>query len=154
MLEMILATDKNGCIGKNGELPWYIPSDLEHFKKTTINKTVIMGFATWISLGEKPLPKRKNLILTRRKSGEEFLNSFDEIIALSKTEHVIIIGGAQLYNELARYVSRIYLTHVDTEVEGGDTYFDLSILGDFSKVNSSIKVDHGYRLEFAEYVKH
>lgn len=153
MLEMILATDKNGCIGKDGKLPWHIPSDLKHFRKTTTQKTIVMGYTTWISLGETPLPNRNNLILTRKKSGRNYLNSLDEIVALSESEHVIIIGGAQLYNELAQYVSKIYLTHVDTQVEGGDTFFDLSILKEFTKTKSQRETDCGYNLEFAEYVR-
>ena len=65
MLSMIFACDEKGAIGKDGDLPWRQSSDLQHFKRTTLNKIVVMGRKTWDSLGQ-PLPKRRNIVMTRQ----------------------------------------------------------------------------------------
>ena len=70
MLSMIFACDENGAIGKDGDLPWRQSSDLKHFKRTTLNKTVVMGRKTWDSLG-RALPKRRNIVMTRQGIEDE-----------------------------------------------------------------------------------
>ncbi len=151
MLEMILAVDKNGCIGKSGDLPWRIPKDLQHFKSKTINKIVVMGYSTWVSLEKKDLPNRKNLIISRKKSGNKFINDLKDVIELSKEHEVVVIGGAEIYNQLAAHADKIHVTHVDTIVDKGDTFFDMTLLNLFTKASSTKMSDNGYDLEFATY---
>ena len=80
-IHLIWAQDQNGGIGQNGKLPWHISEDLKNFKSLTINSTIIMGRKTWDSLPIKPLPNRKNIILSRKKQlGDFTYSSFEECI--------------------------------------------------------------------------
>jgi len=78
---LIWAQDENGAIGKNGDLPWHIPEDLKNFKKLTLNKPIIMGRKTWDSLKFKPLPKRRNIVLSSQKEikDAEIFNNKNEL---------------------------------------------------------------------------
>ena len=78
-IQLIWAQDKNGGIGKNGKLPWHISEDLKNFKKITKNHPIIMGRVTWESLPFKPLPRRRNIILSSQAiKGAEVYNSIDD----------------------------------------------------------------------------
>ena len=124
----IVAMDRNNVIGREGDLPWRLPSDLKHFKTLTYGKPCLMGRKTWESL-PFPLPGRPNLIVTRDKSyaaekAEVFHSirnfvgkGFEHAGALGVDE-VMLIGGAQLYKVLLDYCDRLYVSHVDTEVQG------------------------------------
>ena len=92
MLSMIFACDENGAIGKAGDLPWRQSTDLQHFKRITLGKTVVMGRKTWESLG-RPLPQRRNIVMTR-KGVEDNVETmdFDEIMALAQSEEVMILS--------------------------------------------------------------
>lgn len=116
-------------IGVDGELPWYLSADLKFFKKTTINKTIIMGRKSFESIG-RPLPKRNNIVITRdpyyiatgtiiSHSIEEALSTAQDIDAESE---VFIIGGGQIYTQAIQYCDRLYITEVAAQIEG-DTYF-------------------------------
>jgi len=121
---------KNRAIGKNGSIPWYIPEDLQHFKKITSGHPVIMGRKTWESLPKesRPLKNRLNIIVTRNRNyiaeGAVVVFSFEE--ALDKIpdfyEKIFVIGGAQLYNEAISRVSKLYLTLIESEIDG-DAFF-------------------------------
>ncbi len=130
----VLAIAQNGVIGKDGGLPWRVRDDLKWFKKTTLGKPVIMGRATYESLG-KPLPGRLNIVLTRKgveapgevevfASLEAALDRADAAALADGAEEVCIIGGAQLYDAAMPLLDRLYLTQVLAEVEG-DTFLDL-----------------------------
>lgn len=117
---MIWAQDVNGIIGVNNNIPWHIPEDFQHFKKLTLGKTVIMGSNTWKSLPVRPLPKRENIVLTSQMKGIEgikTINSIEDIIKLSKTQEIWVIGGASLYNNLLPYADYIYKTLVHTTIK-------------------------------------
>ncbi|MDJ0956657.1 MAG: type 3 dihydrofolate reductase [Arenicellales bacterium] len=125
-LSIIVAMDLNGLIGKDNQLPWYLPADLKHFKQITMGKPVIMGRKTFESIG-KPLPGRVNIVLTRRTMAQNagciVVNSLDAAIkAAGPVSEVMIIGGAALYGEALPRADRIYLTQVQAELEG-DTWF-------------------------------
>ena len=105
MLSLIAAIAQNNCIGKNNKLPWHLPEDLKHFKKITAGKTVLMGRKTYESivgyLG-KPLPKRKNLVITRNTNypvpDQVFVyNSIEKALQDNIDEEIFIIGGAGIY---------------------------------------------------------
>lgn len=127
-----IARARNGVIGRDGDLPWRLKSDLAIFKATTLFKPVIMGRKTWDSLPKKPLPGRLNVVLSRDGTFEpegaivcEQLNEAFQIArehaADDGAEEVCVIGGASLFAEALPRAKRLYLTEVDAEVEG-DTY--------------------------------
>lgn len=128
MLSYIVAMGNNNVIGIDNSLPWHIPKDLEHFKKVTNGKTIIMGRKTFASIG-RILPNRKHIVLTNQGNIQatpnlEFTDDIDKIkrkVAISRDE-VFIIGGEELFNEFIHYAKKLYLTIVDTDVKG-DTHF-------------------------------
>ncbi|ART76761.1 dihydrofolate reductase [Sutcliffiella horikoshii] len=125
MISIIVATDKNNLIGKDNDLPWRIPADLAYFKKVTLNSTIVMGRKTYESIG-KPLPKRRNIILSRQDfhaDGCETLHSIEEVESLNVDgEELFIIGGAHIFMETLPIADFLYLTYIEEEFEG-DTYF-------------------------------
>jgi len=115
-------------IGKDNDIPWYLPADLQYFKKTTIDHHIIMGRNCYASIG-KPLPKRTNVIVTR----DPYFMSSNCLVARSIPEAIhlahqngeteaFIIGGGQIYNQSVDLWDKLYLTEVDIVVEG-DIYF-------------------------------
>lgn len=129
MLTLIAAVAKNGCIGKNGTLPWRIPEDLKHFRELTVGKTVVMGRKTWESIPEKfrPLPDRTNVVVTRQvgypvPTGVETYPSVDEALTWHADDDVMIIGGADIYGQTIEKADRLEITEVDQTVDG-DAFF-------------------------------
>ncbi|AYL94693.1 dihydrofolate reductase [Mucilaginibacter celer] len=124
-LSIIVAIAKNHAIGKDNKLLWYLPNDLKHFKDTTSGRTVIMGRKTFDSVG-KPLPKRRNIVITRQAisiEGCEVVDSLEAAVALCKAEdEVFIVGGAEIYRQAIPLTDRIYLTIIDQDFDG-DTFF-------------------------------
>lgn len=127
-LSIIVAITDDFAIGKDNDLLLHIPGDLQHFKNTTKGHTVVMGDRTLISLpGSKPLPKRRNIVMTLDKDfkaeGCEIAYSIEEMQALVKDEdEVFIIGGGTIYKLFYPIVDQLYLTIAHTTVEA-DTYF-------------------------------
>ena len=128
-LSAIVATDRNGVIGKDGAIPWYLPADLKFFKATTLGYPVIMGRKTFRSIG-RPLPKRTNVVLTRdaffTASGVIVVHSLREALnhtAVLEAPKPFIIGGGELYRQSLPLVATVYLTKVDATIEGGDAFF-------------------------------
>lgn len=124
MITLILSADKNWLIGKNNDLPWRIPEDLQHFKETTTGKSVVMGRKTWDSLPKKPLPGRQNIVIsTKNVENCVCVNSLDKAIQAAVSD-VFIIGGAQIFELALREnkVDRILLSRVRGDFVG-DIYF-------------------------------
>jgi len=153
---IIVAVSENGVIGKDGDIPWHYPEDLKHFKEKTMDHPVIMGSSTYRSLPEdfKPLPGRKNIVLTR--SGIEadesvsVANSLDEAwnIAEEYDEKAFIIGGATIYEQTLEEVDKLVLTRIHQEYDG-DTFFP-----DWKEENwKEVKRDDRDELSFLEYVR-
>jgi len=122
----VVAASENGVIGREGGLPWHVSSDLKLFKEITLGKPVIMGRRTWESLPRKPLPGRRNIVITRQAGfvaeGAELVHSVDEALAVCAGEaDVSIIGGGQVYAEAMSRTDRIYLTRIHLDVDG-DTF--------------------------------
>lgn len=126
-LAIIVAVSDNGVIGRDGDLPWRLPEDLKHFKRTTLGHAVVMGRATWESIGF-PLPKRRNIVLTRNREyvadGAEIAHSLDDALALARQTdpEPFVIGGATLYAEALPVATRLEITEVHRDVKG-DTFF-------------------------------
>jgi dihydrofolate reductase len=125
ILSSVVAISENHVIGKDNQLLWYLPNDLKHFKAITSGHTVIMGRKTFESVG-KPLPRRRNIIITRKDiaiEGCEVVNSIEAALELCKDEEeVFIVGGAEIYRQSMKLTDRIYLTIVHKEFEG-DSFF-------------------------------
>ena len=120
----IAAMAANRVIGRDGALPWHLPEDLKFFRKTTTGHPILMGRKTWESLG-RPLPNRRNLILSRTlpdQPGAEVLRSLDALEALALEDPVYIIGGAEIYHLLLPRTDEILLTVLSYPVKG-DTIF-------------------------------
>jgi dihydrofolate reductase len=130
---LVLAVAKNGVIGKDGKVPWHVPEDLKHFRRSTTGHAVIMGRKTWDEVG-KPLPNRRNLVVSRnadlRLDGAEVVPSLDEAIALARTTDAEprVIGGAEIYRLALPLATRVLLTEIQLEPEG-DTFFTLDRSG-------------------------
>jgi dihydrofolate reductase len=134
MISIIVAVSEDWGIGKDNELLWHISEDLKRFKRLTTGNTVVMGKKTWESLPRRPLPGRKNIVLTD-KSKEIFENAvtcYSIEGALSKCtpdEEIFIIGGGSIYRQFMPLADRLYITHVHKKAPA-DIYFpeiDLNI---------------------------
>jgi dihydrofolate reductase len=125
IVTIVVAISENHVIGKDNQLLWYLPRDLKHFKEITTGHTVIMGRKTYDSVG-KPLPNRRNIIITRQAIaivGCEVVNSIEAALILcAGEEEVFIVGGAEIYRQSLHLTDRIYLTIVHKEFEG-DSFF-------------------------------
>lgn len=130
-VSIIVAMDRHNGIGKNNDLLWHLPADMQFFKQTTLHKTVIMGRKNYDSLPEKfrPLPQRRNIVLTRSQHFHApgchvFHNLPDALAACADEAEVMIIGGGEIYREALQnqWVDRMYVTHVDTALDA-DTFF-------------------------------
>ena len=124
IVSAIVAIARNRVIGKDNQIPWYLPADLKYFKRTTLHHHVIMGRKTFESIG-RPLPKRTNIVITRNPfwttSNVLIANSVQEALAIAAEngeEECFIIGGGQIYELSMDFLDRIYLTEVDLETDG------------------------------------
>lgn len=127
-ISCIVATAHEGVIGNDNDIPWYLPADLQYFKKITTGHAVIMGRNCYTSIG-RPLPKRTNIIITKDpyfiSSNCLIARSIPEALKMAHDLHeseVFIIGGGQIYEQTKEFWDKVYLTEVDLEVKG-DVYF-------------------------------
>jgi len=126
-LNLMVAYDRNRIIGTDGGLPWHYPEDLKHFKRTTMGHAIIHGRRSYEDFG-RPLPGRRNIILTRRSDyaaeGCEVAHDLDAAIALARETdpEPFVLGGADVYRQALPQVTRMYLTEIDAE-HPGDTRF-------------------------------
>ncbi|WP_182199367.1 dihydrofolate reductase [Paraliobacillus salinarum] len=128
MISFMFAMDKNQVIGHEQWMPWNLPRDLQHFKKKTLNHTIVMGRKTFESFN-KPLPKRENVIITRDESYERegctVIHSIETLLDWNKThpdKEYFVIGGGEIFKQLLPYADRMYMTYINETFEG-DTFF-------------------------------
>jgi dihydrofolate reductase len=129
MVTIVAAVARNGCIGKDGGLPWHLPADLRHFRDVTMSKVVVMGRKTWESIPERfrPLAGRTNVVVTGQASyplpaGVERASSLQAALAAHAGDDVVIGGGGTLYAAAMPRADVLELTHVHRDVDG-DTFF-------------------------------
>jgi len=127
LLNLIVAYARNRTIGRDNTLPWKLPGDLAHFKRTTLGCPIVMGRKTWDSLG-RPLPGRRNIVITRDATkafvGAEAVTSLLQALeAVKEAEQVFIIGGAQIYRQALPLAQRIVATEIQADIEG-DALFE------------------------------
>ncbi len=130
-LILIGAAAENDAIGYKGLIPWHIRADFQYFKRITMGHPVVMGLATWRSFNGKPLPGRRNLVVSDqpvteadRASGAEFFPSPDAaLVAAAGSGQIFIIGGGMMYRQMIAKADRVYVTRVHTVVEPADAFF-------------------------------
>jgi dihydrofolate reductase len=156
-ISLIVAVSRNGAIGLNNQLPWYLPEDLKYFKSVTMGKPLIMGRKTFDSIG-RPLPGRANIVLTRdpqwTSDGVKVVQSVEQALVAGEiaceaadVDEIMVIGGEQIYRMTIDLADRIYLTQVDADVEG-DAFFPDIDLNNWSQTRvklSEIIDKHPYR---------
>ena len=117
----IVAMSANRVIGREGKLPWHYPEDLKFFKRTTLGHPILMGRATFDSIG-RPLPGRQNIVLSRTMAPREGVTVIREISELTQVcgeaETVYVIGGARVFEELLPQCDGLYLTYITKDYEG------------------------------------
>lgn len=138
MIIAIVAISKNFAIGKDGKLPWHYSADLKFFKQTTVGHAVVMGFNTWESIG-KPLPKRLNIVLSRKRNIESqpnvlLVRNKEEVLALSKFLNcdLFVIGGAETYKNFADAIEKWIVTEIPESIENADAFMPEDFLNEFS----------------------
>lgn len=131
MISLLVAMGNNNVIGRNNTMPWHLPRDLQYFKELTTGKTVVMGRKTLESIG-KPLPNRRNIVLSRTKSaieGVEVIHELEEIFKIANEnpeEELFIIGGGNIYNQAINFADRLYITHIEEDFVGDTTFPNFS----------------------------
>ncbi len=124
-LTLVVAIDAQRGIGVDNRLPWHLPEDLAHFKRTTSGHPIIMGRKTFDSIG-RPLPNRRNIVVTRnpgwRHEGVDAVTSLADAVALAGGEIAFIIGGAQIFAESMAFADQVIVTEID-HAFACDTFF-------------------------------
>jgi dihydrofolate reductase len=128
-IALVVAAARNGVIGRDGDMPWRLSSDLKRFKSITMGQPIIMGRKTWESIG-RPLPGRLNIVVTRHADFEApgacVVQSLEEAIKTAREAagqgDFFIVGGGQIYKETIHLADVLHVTHVETEIEG-DAFF-------------------------------
>lgn len=169
MLSMIIAAAENRVMGKDNQMPWHLPNDLQYFKKVTMGKPMIMGRKTYESLG-KPLPGRPHIIITRQagyvapnaNEQVQVVSTLEAAIAaaealLKNSEHTeaMVIGGAEICNLAFPYTDRLYLTEVHAQVEGDVFFpeFDKSAWQEIGRESHAASEGNPYDYSFVVYQK-
>jgi dihydrofolate reductase len=155
---MIVAAADDLVIGKNNTMPWHLPADLAYFKKSTLNKPIIMGRKTFESIG-RPLPGRRNIVISRdsayQADGVESVTSVDAALALvADVEEIMVIGGGAIYLHCLPMASRLYITHINAKIEGDTKFPDFNQDNEWSKISSDIikaNDTNAYDLDFCVY---
>jgi dihydrofolate reductase len=161
-ISIIVAVAQNGAIGKDNQLLWRLSEDLKLFKKRTTNHAIIMGRKTYDSIG-KPLPNRQNIVITRNKDleieGCLVVNSLQAAVEIAKKvsdkDEVFIIGGEKIYSLAENAATKLYLTKVNTVLDG-DAFFNLEPYKNWPVISSiSFPKDekNEYDFEVLEMIK-
>lgn len=159
MLSIIVAIADNNAIGQKGQLLCHLPDDLRHFKSITSGKTVMMGERTFLSLPKRPLPNRRNIVLTDQENksfeGAITVHSLDDMLALAKEEEeAFIIGGGMVYRQCIPRADKLYITHIHHHFEQADTFFPVIDEKEWEKTVEEFHPadeNNPYDYTFAEY---
>jgi dihydrofolate reductase len=153
-LNVVVAWARRRVIGRAGRLPWHLPEDLRHFKRTTLGHPIVMGRRTWESIG-RPLPGRRSIVVSRNPgwsaAGCEWAGSLAQALAMcAGAPEVFVIGGAQLFGEALPLAQRLFLTEIDADFEG-DTFFppaDLSAWRETAREHLAPAADRPFAVDF------
>lgn len=161
MVSIIAAIGKNRELGKDNRLLWHIKADMEHFKRLTLNRVVVMGRKTFDSLPQKfkPLPHRINVVITRDKNWQFenvlVFNSLENAIEELKNKHqeIFIIGGASIYQQALNFADKLYLTIIEKTYPDADVYFP-PYAHLFKKIiHEEEHEENGIRFKFMEMIR-
>ena len=154
VVSLIVAMDAAGVIGRDNSLPWHLPEDLKRFKSLTMGKPILMGRRTFESIG-KPLPGRKNLVLTRMagwtQAGVTAVHSLEEALdAAGFAAELVVIGGAEVFALALPFARRIYLTEVHAQIAGDRRFppFDRSQWRETERSTRAPDERHPYAMTF------
>lgn len=137
-ISLIVAASENNVIGRQNDLPWSLPDDLQHFRTVTEGSSIILGRKNYESIG-RALPRRRNIVISRQKDlhieGCEVVSSLQEALDLvTQEKEVFIIGGGEIYRQSLSVADRIYLTRVHADIEG-DVFFPELDEGEWEEVS-------------------
>ena len=156
---LIAAVSKDKVIGKQGGIPWKIKEDLSFFKEKTLNSPIIMGRATYESIG-RPLPNRLNIVMTRsvkNTEGVTEVTSVEKAIEAASinrdSSRVYIIGGENIYKEFLPIAHRMIITEVDLYIKDGDTFFPEWNISEWKEQSRDQREENGTRFSFVEYTR-
>ncbi len=162
IVSLIVAAGTNNAIGKDNQLLWHLPKDLQFFKQTTWAMPVVMGRKTFESLGGKPLNGRVNIIITRQKDwsheGVVVVHSLADALFFAKESdynEVFIAGGGEIYAQAMSQANKIYMTRVDAVIDG-DTFFPEIDSSDFAlsnEVSHAAHEKHAYGFSFQTWLR-
>ena len=157
-IHMIWAQDTNNAIGKNGALPWHFSEDLKNFKKLTTGHTIIMGRKTWDSLPIKPLPNRRNIVIssTNQEQVESYKSIEECIESLNEDKEVLdmyIIGGMSVYKFFYNHADILHITFINRSYPDTDTFFPISFRQIKSDFNLESKDDISDELSFTVWTR-
>jgi dihydrofolate reductase len=156
MIKIISAIAKNGVIGQDNKLPFEYPADMRFFRQKTANSAIIMGAKTWESIG-RPLPKRRNIVISRTKVDIDSVETFSSLsvaIESSATSHenVWLIGGTSIYRDGMEFANEMYLTMIPDTIKGNNLTFFPWISPEQFKVAEYITLEDS-PLRVAKYVR-
>ena len=163
-ISIIAAVSKNQIIGKDNQLVWNLQKDMKYFSNVTKGHSVIMGRRNWDSIPKKwrPLPQRKNIILSKNKElnirGATVTNTIEEAIEISRSnndDEIFIIGGGEIYNLGIPLSDKLYITEIHSKVDG-DTYFPVwnkKEWKEISRITHQKDKNHNHSFDFVIYVK-
>lgn len=164
IISIIAAMGSNRVIGKDNDIPWYLPDDFKFFKETTSNHYVIMGRKNWESLPHnfQPLPNRPNIVITRnidyKATGAEVVDSLSaglDIAKANEEKEAFIIGGGEIYRMGLSLTHRVYLTEIDGAFDGDVTFpeLDKNEWEETSRIHHPSDQRHKYAFDFVVYSK-
>lgn len=158
ILSMIVAHADNRIIGKDNDMPWHLPADLAYFKKTTLGKPVVMGRKTYESIG-RPLPGRQNIVISRNADyqldGVDVVSSVDEaLLKAGNVAEIMVIGGGAIYQHCMPAADKLYITHIDANIDGDTQFAEYDVENDWQKISSEFYPaddKNAYDLTFCVY---
>lgn len=163
MVSLLVAYAHNRVIGKDNDLPWYLPADLRRFKELTTGHPVIMGRKTFDSIiarNGKPLPNRTNIVVTRDPDygfdGAMVTNDLDEAIMMAQPQgETFVIGGAEIFRQTISLADRIYATEIDADIAGDVQFpeFDRVLWQEVSRESHEPDDKNPYRYDYVTYEK-
>jgi len=158
-LSLIAALDRNYAIGRGGVMPWHLPDDLKRFKQLTLGKAVLMGRKTALAIG-KPLPGRRNLVLTRSANApfasQETVASIQAAVEMAQGAELAVIGGGEVYALALPAATHLHLTWIDTAAENADAFFprfDAKEWSETERIAHPADARHEFSFTFVDYVR-
>ncbi|MBB2685002.1 dihydrofolate reductase [Rhizobium sophoriradicis] len=150
---IIAAVARNGTIGRDGDMPWRLSSDLKRFRALTLGKPVVMGRKTYDSIG-KPLPGRPNVVISRQTAIDhpdvnmahslpEAMDAADRLARETAADEICIIGGGQIYAQAINLADRLCITHVEADLDGDASFPEID--PDLWQAGETIAVPAGER---------